>query len=222
MTEEVLYLDRVLWPVTALGPGNRVALWVSGCRRRCLGCANPELWERRPGQKILVSKAADFLDRIWREKNPEGLTITGGEPFDQAGALARVLECSKASWGDVLIYTGYKREELLRDPYRKALLLRADVLIDGPYIEERNNPSAVLRGSENQRIFFRDAQTEKRYREYMEKGRQIQNFVYDYQILSVGIHQRGERLSAEAGAGRPSEQTESGRNRRWENECGQK
>lgn len=221
MSEEVLYLDRILWPVTALGPGNRVALWVSGCSHRCPGCANPELWERRPEQRIPVSKAVDFLERLWKEKNPDGLTITGGEPFDQAGALAGMLDC-RASWRDILIYTGYRREELLRDPCRKALLLRADVLIDGPYIEERNNPSAVLRGSENQRLIFKDAQTEKRYREYMEKGRQIQNFVYDYQILSVGIHQRGECLPTGTEPKRNLGQTEAGRNRRQEDECGQK
>ncbi len=193
MTEKELYLDRILWPVTALGPGKRAALWVAGCKRHCPYCANPELWERKPEQRISVEKAAALLRRLWREKKPEGLTITGGEPFDQATALDAVLEGLEEDPGDVLLYTGYQREELLADPHRRRLLARADVLIDGPYLEERNVPSAVLRGSENQRIFFRNARIEEKYREYLEKGRQIQNFVYDYRILSVGIHSRGTR-----------------------------
>ena len=46
-----MYLDRILYPVTSLGPGKRLCIWVSGCNARCEGCANPELWTQRPEQK---------------------------------------------------------------------------------------------------------------------------------------------------------------------------
>lgn len=190
MGGHVLYLDRMLYPVTALGPGKRVALWVSGCSRHCFRCANPELWERNEAQGITAARAALWLNRILEEKKPDGLTITGGEPFDQAEALAEVFERLTAPVGDVLMYSGYRREELLLCPQKRDLLGRADVLIDGPYVDARNVPSAVLRGSSNQRIFFQNPDLENIYAEYMKKGRQIQNFVYDYQILSVGIHSR--------------------------------
>lgn len=44
-----MYIDRLLYPITALGPGERIALWVSGCDRKCNKCANPELWDDYSG-----------------------------------------------------------------------------------------------------------------------------------------------------------------------------
>lgn len=216
MDELTLYLDRVLWPVTALGPGNRVALWVSGCGRHCRNCANPELWDRKPEQKIEVRRLAKMLDRLVREKHPDGLTVTGGEPFDQAEALVELIDSCSIPFSDILIYTGYQRMELLRFPEKKELLKRTDVLIDGPYQDEQNDPSAVLRGSSNQNIWFLNPELEKTYREYMKLGRQIQNFVYDYQILSVGIHSKAgeKRLS-----GNPDKEKTEGR---IQDECGEK
>ena len=49
-----MYVDRVLYPVISLGPGNRLCIWVSGCNARCNGCANPELWTQKPEQYISV------------------------------------------------------------------------------------------------------------------------------------------------------------------------
>ena len=51
-TEAPIYIDRIYAPVTTLGPGKRIALWTSGCSKRCEGCANPELWEARPDQAV--------------------------------------------------------------------------------------------------------------------------------------------------------------------------
>lgn len=197
MNDKYLYLDRILWPVTALGPGNRIAIWVSGCSRGCRNCANPELWKQNSGQKISVSKLADILNHLKKEKNIEGLTISGGEPFDQAVSLTELLE-QTVPFSDILIYSGYLKEEILEDPAKRRLLEMADVLIDGPYIEEENEDSVVLRGSANQRIWYLDRKKEECYLAYMKKGRQIQNFVYEYQILSVGIHSRMKSKESES------------------------
>lgn len=183
-----LYTDRLLWPVTALGPGQRIALWVSGCEHHCPRCANPELWKRRPGQKIPVEKLQFFLKQMCTEKKVEGLTITGGEPFDQAEALLTLLDGVSNLFPDILIYSGYKEEELKKMPVRRELLSRVDVLIDGPYIDALNKPSIVLRGSENQKICYQNPAVKEKYEAYLRQGRQIQNFVYDYKIISVGIH----------------------------------
>ena len=205
--DATLYLDRVLYPVTALGPGNRLALWVSGCGRHCFHCANPELWERRAEQCVRVAQILPALNRLLREKRPDGITITGGEPFDQAGALCDLLDGLEAPPEDILIYSGYQMEELREERAQSRLLERVTVLIDGPYREEENEPSVVLRGSGNQRIWYRNAAQRERYRTYLERGRQIQNFVYDYRILSVGIHtpcqtDRGRSGPAEERKGR--------------------
>lgn len=205
MKQNVVYVDRILWPVTALGPGKRVAIWVCGCGHHCPGCANPELWERKPEQAVSVEKFADMLHALIQEKKPDGITITGGEPFDQAGALSEVLNRLEGKQKDILIYSGYTKEQIEKNERRKELLSRVDVLIDGTYIEEQNQPSAVLRGSENQKIYYQNESLKETYASYMEQGRQIQNFVYDYRILSVGIHNRGE----ENGGGKVGKGAES-------------
>ncbi len=188
MAGDYLFLDRILFPVTSLGPGRRIALWVSGCGRRCFRCANPELWEQRPDQRITVGSVIAALDRIIAEKKPDGLTISGGEPFDQADALTALLDGLSEPPKDILVYSGYRRDDLERNSSQSALLLRASVLIDGVYVNELNEPSLTLRGSSNQQIWFLDPEKKELYEQYMRLGRQIQNYVYDYRILSIGIH----------------------------------
>lgn len=182
-----LYLDRMLYPVTALGPGNRLAFWVSGCSRHCERCASPFLWQQKPEQAIPLPRLLSIVTRLLRDKKPDGLTITGGEPFDQALALSALLQQLPEKPDDILIYSGYSREELLQDPEKKALLAQVGVLIDGPYLDSQNTPDIVLRGSRNQRIFYEKPSLRLRYQPYLQQGRQIQNFIYDYEIFSVGI-----------------------------------
>ncbi|HET8646986.1 MAG TPA: 4Fe-4S cluster-binding domain-containing protein, partial [Vicinamibacteria bacterium] len=73
-------------PVTEVeGPGARFALWVQGCSIRCPGCCNPHLFPAR-GEVVsvdaLVAEVKAVRGRI------EGLTLLGGEPFDQPAPLA--------------------------------------------------------------------------------------------------------------------------------------
>ena len=185
-----MFLDRILFPVTALGPGNRLVLWVAGCSRHCKGCANPELWQQHPYQKISPSRLSNYVYSL-KEQSIEGITISGGEPFDQAGELAEFLELLPGEdTRDVLVFTGYKIEELRNDPRYQPFLKKIDVLIDGAYIEELNDNEAPLRGSVNQRIHYLNPSVKEKYEAYMEAGRQVQNFVYDYKTVSVGIHNR--------------------------------
>ncbi len=62
----------------------------------------------------------------------DGFTLSGGDPFYQPDALSELLpELNKISC-DVLIYTGYLYDELLRK--YSGLLEQIAVLIDGPYV----------------------------------------------------------------------------------------
>ena len=181
-----MYLDRVIYPVTALGPGNRVAIWTVGCNRKCEGCANPELWNRHPEQYITADKLAEYLNAM-KDKGIDGITLTGGEPFYQADEIITMLD--KLSFeAEVMAFSGYKLEEIMADPTMKKLLDRIDVLIDGEYIEKLNDGVSALRGSTNQTIHFLNPDVKDRYMEYMAEGRKIQNFMYDYKTVSVGIH----------------------------------
>ncbi len=181
-----MYLDRVIYPVTALGPGNRVAIWTVGCNRKCEGCANPELWERHPEQLITADKLAEYLNAM-KDKGIDGITLTGGEPFYQAEELVEMLD-KLAFKADIMAFSGYKIDEIRADSKMKKLLDKLDVRIDGEYIEDLNDGVSARSGSTNQTIHFLNPKVKESYLKYMEGGRQIQNFMYDYKTVSVGIH----------------------------------
>lgn len=135
------------------GPGLRFVVFVQGCSRNCPGCHNPETHDPNGGREVSVNDlAAEML------KNPlcEGLTISGGEPFDQAWECAllamEAAKAGKSTW----VYTGYKWEDIKRqagdDNDWDALLICADVVVDGPFVEELKSYEARFRGSTNQRL----------------------------------------------------------------------
>jgi len=88
----------------------------------------------------------------------EGVTCSGGEPFAQAEALAAILRGVRSSQCGTIVFSGYRLEYLRqRDVHDSAIadaLGLIDVLIDGVYMEERNNSHMQMRGSDNQRIHF--------------------------------------------------------------------
>lgn len=184
-----MYIDRLLYPVTSLGPGNRAAIWVAGCNRYCKKCANPELWEQHEYQRIEPERLAGAISNVINT-GIDGITITGGEPFNQAEELCKLID-SLPDDIDILVFTGYKYEELLVKDGVREFLSRIDVLIDGEYIDELNDNHAALRGSTNQRIIYLNKELRSKYEKYLTEGRKIQNFVYDYRTVSVGIHNRG-------------------------------
>ena len=186
---------RILYPVRVLGPGDRIGIWVSGCGRGCPGCSNPELWERRPEYEVTVPEVMNLIRKINDEHPVDGFTISGGEPVDQAGELAELLTELKPVSQDILIYSGYRIEELMarQDHAVKQVLAQAAVLIDGAYIEEKNQ-NVLLRGSANQRIHILNPELRDRYQAYLTSAHnQIQNFTTAGGIVSVGIHHPGFR-----------------------------
>ncbi|MCR5734341.1 MAG: radical SAM protein [Lachnospiraceae bacterium] len=184
-----MYIDRILFPVTSLGPGKRLVIWVSGCTRHCEGCANPELWERHPFQQTDPYDFADMITSQIDLNNVSGITVSGGEPFDQAEELCKLIRKIKQD-KDVLVFSGYSIEEIQKDPVMNEFLSLTDVLVDGEYIDSKNDGISALRGSSNQRIHILNKRLTERYDEYLKLGRQIQNYTYDYKTISVGIHNR--------------------------------
>ena len=193
-SKQKMYIDRILYPVTSLGPGNRLCIWVSGCEARCKGCANPELWKQLPEQQITVDKLAGIIKKQLNGKQIDGITISGGEPFNQADEIVNLLEQLNIM-GDVLIFSGYLIDEIKKDANKNRLLEKIDVLVDGKYIEELNDGKSGLRGSTNQQIHIINQNVEDKYLAYIKEGRKIQNFVYDYKTISVGIHKNNHNNS---------------------------
>jgi len=141
-------LFALAYPVTSLGPGRRAVVWVAGCSRGCPGCISPEMQPRDAGKPVAVDVLVARLLRL--EAGLDGITVSGGEPFDQAAALSGVLgrvRAERPAWS-VMVYSGYTRAEIEADDQRRALLEHVDVLVDGPYMHEA--PGRALAGSGNQ------------------------------------------------------------------------
>jgi len=135
-----------------LGPGTRFAVWVQGCPLHCAECTSPAWIPRAGGVETGVADLADqIIDRA-----ADGLTLSGGEPFAQAAALAELVRRVRARRDlSVMSYTGYVVEHLRRhgDAAQHRLLESLDILVDGPYLANRH-ANLRWRGSANQRLHY--------------------------------------------------------------------
>ena len=142
-------LSRVHFPVTTLGPGRRLGIWFQGCSIRCDGCISADTWG--PGKRPLA--LAQLLDDLqpWLAE-AEGITLSGGEPFDQPDALLALLGALRQRTRvDILVYSGHSLEALQPVLQRAEGLLGA--LMCDPF-EQQQAQTRVLRGSDNQRLIF--------------------------------------------------------------------
>lgn len=148
-------------PITeAEGPGKRFAVWVQGCPFRCPGCCNPQYLPNESDKASLCSPE-ELAEQILDYKEEiDGVTFIGGEPFSQAGELARVAALFKADSDlTLMIFTGYLLADLTdpsEDDYnnRQALLEQTDLLVDGQYIREQHVTDRRWIGSANQQVHF--------------------------------------------------------------------
>jgi anaerobic ribonucleoside-triphosphate reductase activating protein len=134
----------------ANGPGRRAVIWVQGCTLGCTGCFNPETHALDGGELISVD---ELLHRIIAlEDTIEGISISGGEPFQQRGPLLALLErVREETLLSVLLFSGYAWEEIQQMPDAEALLVCIDVLIAGRYDASRPVRDG-LRSSANQTV----------------------------------------------------------------------
>lgn len=134
----------------ALGPGLRAVVWVQGCSLHCPGCMVPETWPTTGGEWV---DPVHLAQAILQRADVEGVTISGGEPTEQAAAVAQLLARVKAAGKNTWVYSGYTLEELVarQDPATDEMLTLTDVLVDGRY-ELAQAGTFRWRGSANQRI----------------------------------------------------------------------
>ncbi|MFC7533813.1 4Fe-4S single cluster domain-containing protein [Actinoplanes sp. GCM10030250] len=144
---------RFLERTTAEGPGERTAIWVQGCTIRCAGCFNPQFFGVRDGT---LTDPADLVRRVLDAGTP-GLTLLGGEPFEQAAGLAAVAAGVRLAGRSVMTFTGYEydhlREQVAAGREDIAALLDAtDLLVAGPYREDLLDHERPWAGSTNQQF----------------------------------------------------------------------
>ncbi len=151
-------ISRVHYPVSTLGPGHRIGVWFQGCSIRCPGCISADTWASGRGQLELD----ELLERleIWLLQ-ADGITISGGEPFDQAGALAALLaRLRERTAVDILVYSGHRIEKLAGVlPAFDGLI---DALITEPFLVHAPQ-TLPLRGSDNQRFHLLTALGRERF-----------------------------------------------------------
>lgn len=157
-----LRVSQVVRDTYSEGPGKRYAIWVQGCRRRCPGCCNPEMQPEDGGEFVdPLNLAADIAQTALDNPDLEGITLVGGEPFQQALACAEIATRIRSlSWRhlSVMVFTGFTIEQLKAkasaEPSVRLLLLATDVLIDGIYDQAQPEPKRRWVGSANQRVHF--------------------------------------------------------------------
>ena len=142
----------------ANGPGVRVSLFVSGCTHRCPGCFNEVAWDFDYGQPFTEETIAMIIDML-RPPYIKGLTLLGGEPFEprNQGDVVKLLRRIRTELPEKSIwaFSGYLFEKDMlsgRIGDVSEYLSYLDVLVDGPFVQEKKNLSLRFRGSENQRI----------------------------------------------------------------------
>ncbi|MFI6348422.1 4Fe-4S single cluster domain-containing protein [Streptomyces sp. NPDC050560] len=174
-----LRLAGTHYPLETLGPGKRFGVWFQGCSLACPGCMSRHTWDRAAGRAAEVS---DVLAR-WRDAlddGAQGMTVSGGEPLEQAEALAALLagaarlrdgarrhEGGAGAGPDLLVYTGHEPGELTRG--RRAALGCADAVVVGRF-RVAEPTRLAWRGSANQRIIPLTPLGVVRYAPYLARG----------------------------------------------------
>jgi anaerobic ribonucleoside-triphosphate reductase activating protein len=137
----------------ANGPGERFTIWSQGCALACPGCFNPDPHTAAGGT---VRTAGELVDAVVAEVPAvDGVTLTGGEPLEQPGAVAAFCAELRARTGlGIIVLTGFTRAEIDGDPAKAAAVADADLVIAGRF-NQRLTVAAGLRGSANKEYWDR-------------------------------------------------------------------
>ena len=140
------------------GPGIRYVVFAQGCPHRCEGCHNEGTIDFSGGK---LTETEKILADIEKDPLISGVTFSGGEPFCQAEEFSRLALRLKEKGMNIMTYSGYTYEELLRlsarDEYIKTLLDNTDILVDGPFILKKRDLELQFKGSTNQRYIDMNA-----------------------------------------------------------------
>jgi anaerobic ribonucleoside-triphosphate reductase activating protein len=167
-----MYIHNRIANSTANGPGERVVVWVQGCSLACSGCWNSETHPFVKDKDMLISELADWI----LNQNVEGVTFSGGEPFQQAPALELLISFIKERRPELSIgsFTGYTLQELRDGKFNwwhpelrtmipgdaklsNAILKQMDFIIAGRYNQLQRCDDKPLCGSRNQEVHFLSA-----------------------------------------------------------------
>ncbi len=200
-----MLISRARYPVTALGHGVRAGLWLQGCSIRCEGCIAQDTWEPSAESDVPV---AEVLGWLADHSGVDGVTISGGEPFDQPEELTQLLQGIREIFPatvDVLSFSG-RSAAALKHSFAEQLAL-LDAVVTGPY--RANRPSDhPLKGSNNQELILLTRLGHERYGTLAPAPqRPVQLHVRPDGLTLVGIPSAGVLDAVEAAAARAGLET---------------
>lgn len=211
ISETPLLLAWAHHPVTVLGFGQRIGIWFQGCSIQCKGCVSRDTWAFDTAKQTTVEQVVGWL-RSLPPESVDGLTISGGEPFDQPDALATLIGLvrewfdylteSDGILRDILCYSGYPYQRLTR--MNPSHLAQLDLVICEPFIER--SYTVNLAGSANQRVERITALAHIRYpaADLAQPSVKSLQLTVDanHRMWAIGIPQRGdmERMRSELAA----------------------
>ena len=138
----------------ANGLGVTMSLWTQGCPHHCKGCFNGETWDFNAGEEFEDSDLKYILENINKNNVHRDLSILGGEPLcpENVDGVIEVCKIFKEKFPEKKIYlwTGYVVEQF--NEKQRNVLNYIDVLVDGPFVQDKRNLSLMMRGSSNQRV----------------------------------------------------------------------
>lgn len=130
------------------GPGLRTAIYIAGCRHRCLGCHNPQSWDFASGTPMDIDAILAIVRR-----NDFNVTLSGGDPLYLPKEVALLCRRIKEELNkDIWCYTGFRWEEIMANLELQQPLPWLDVIVDGRFVESLRSTELHFRGSSNQRI----------------------------------------------------------------------
>ncbi len=135
----------------ANGFGIRVSIFCTGCTHKCPGCFN-ELYQDFNYGKKWTQEQTDLVVEYMKDPAVKGLTLLGGEPFQNTWLVDVIREVKKQTDKEIWAYSGYIYDKLIQDEDRLEMLKECDILIDGPFIQELKDLKLRFRGSSNQRV----------------------------------------------------------------------
>jgi len=185
------------YPVTVLGRGRRIGIWMQGCDIGCPGCISRDTWDAGAGEMHEIDTVLAWCRQIAGE-GCDGVTLSGGEPFQQSDALMALLAGLHA-WRDemerpfdILCYSGYPLRQLeRRNPQVLSML---DAIITEPFVRAKA-PGKLWRGSTNQRLIPLSPLGQSRYAACIDSepdGREIQFSLSDDTVWFIGIPAPGD------------------------------
>ena len=183
----LLQIERIFYPIETLGYGKRIGIWTIGCSHGCYNCCNPELWDSNPNKNLSLSQVFTMLKSITQPV--DGVTISGGDPFQQLEELDELVSFIAAEiTDDILIYTGYTLKQLQswNNDHVTNIIGKISVLIDGKYVDHLND-NRSLRGSSNQQIHLLNEKYQERYQQQLQGNRKVQTVSVNQDILAFGI-----------------------------------